>query len=57
MGFFHAASSPDSARLLQGTSKFMRHVKLKPATTTNSAALNMLIDAVYLDIEARVENG
>jgi hypothetical protein len=57
VGFFHGASLPDPARLLQGTGKFMRHVKLKPGTPTNAAALNTLIDAAYSDIKARVENG
>src|SRR5262249_51097645 len=28
VGFFHGAALPDPARLLQGTGKFMRHVKL-----------------------------
>lgn len=54
VGFFHGASLPDPARLLQGAGKFMRHVKLKPGTATNSAALHALIDAAYEDIKARV---
>jgi hypothetical protein len=33
---------PDPARLLQGTGKFMRHVKLRPGTATNAAALSRL---------------
>ena len=58
VGFFHGASLPDPARLLQGTGKFMRHVKLKPGdVTANAAALDKLIDAAYSDIKARVENG
>jgi hypothetical protein len=57
VGFFQGASLPDPARLLQGTGKFMRHVKLKPVTPTNAAALSSLIDAAYADIKARVENG
>ena len=57
VGFFHGASLPDPARLLQGTGKFMRHVKLRPRTATNAAALRRLIDTAYSDIKARVENG
>ena len=57
VGFFQGASLPDPARLLQGTGKFMRHVKLKHGTPTNAAALSSLIDAAYSDIKARVENG
>lgn len=57
VGFFHGAALPDPARLLQGTGKFMRHVKLKPGTPTNAAALSKLIEAAYADIKDRVENG
>jgi hypothetical protein len=35
----------------------MRHVKLKPGTPTNTAALSKLIDHAYSDIKTRVENG
>ena len=55
VGFFHGAADP--ARLLKGTGKFMRRVKLRPETPTNAAALTRLIDAAYSDIKARVENG
>jgi hypothetical protein len=57
VGFFQGASLPDPARLLQGAGKRMRHVKLRPGTATNTAALRGLIDAAYSDIKARVENG
>jgi len=57
VGFFHGAALPDPARLLQGTGKFMRHVKLRPGTATNAAALSRLIETAYSDIKARVENG
>lgn len=57
VGFFQGASLPDPARLLQGTGKFMRHVKLKPGTVMDTAALSRLIEVAYSDIKARVENG
>ena len=57
VGFFHGAALPDPARLLQGSGKFMRHVKLRPGAMMNAAALSRLIDAAYSDIKARVENG
>jgi hypothetical protein len=57
VGFFHGATLPDPGRLLQGTGRFMRHVKLRPGTPTNSAALSSLIDAAYSDIKVRVERG
>jgi hypothetical protein len=57
VGFFQGAGLPDPARLLQGTGKFMRHVKLRPGTATDAAALRRLIEAAYQDMKARVENG
>ena len=57
VGFFHGAALPDPGRLLQGTGKFMRHVKLRPETTTDAAALRKLINLAYSDIKARVEHG
>jgi len=57
VGLSHRAALPDSARLSQGNGKFMRHVKLRPGTASNVAALSRLIDAAYSDIKARVENG
>jgi hypothetical protein len=57
VGFFHGAALPDPAHLLQGTGKFMRHVKLRPGTPANDAALRSLIHTAYSDIKARVEFG
>jgi hypothetical protein len=57
VGFFHGAAVPDPAGLLQGSGKFMRHVKLGPGTVTNAEALSSLINAAYADIKQRVEHG
>jgi hypothetical protein len=57
IGFFHGAELPDPAHLLQGSGKFMRHVKLVSGTATNAVALSKLIEAAYSDIKARVEHG
>jgi hypothetical protein len=57
VGFFHGAALPDPARLLQGSGKFMRHVKLRPGTATDSASLSRLIETAYSDVMARVESG
>jgi hypothetical protein len=57
VGFFRGALLPDPSRLLQGTGKLMRHVKLRPGTATNSEALNRLIAAAYSDMKHRVEHG
>ena len=57
VGFFQGAGLPDPARLLQGSGKFMRHVKLKPGIAIDEAALSRLIAVAYADIKSRVENG
>ena len=57
VGFFHGAALPDPARLLEGSGKHMRHVKLKPGVATDKEALGRLIEAAYADIKERVEHG
>jgi hypothetical protein len=54
VGFFYGAMLADSARLLEGSGKRMRHVKLKPGSEPNTVALRALIDAAYLDIRERL---
>jgi hypothetical protein len=56
-GFCQGAALPDPAHLLQGTGKFMRHIKLKPGADTNAAALTKLIETAYAEIKRRIENG
>ena len=57
VGFFYGAALDDPTRLLQGSGKRMRHVKLKPGVPVDDAALLMLIENAYVDIKTRVENG
>ncbi len=57
VGFFQGADLADPAGLLEGSGKFMRHVKLRPGKTTDAASLRTLIEKAYSDIKARVENG
>jgi hypothetical protein len=57
VGFFRGSELPDPSHLLQGTGKNMRHIKLKPGTSIDPAALNQLIAAAYAHIKSRVENG
>ncbi len=57
VGFFHGATLPDPERLLQGTGKHMRHVKLRPGASISAAALRRLIALAYSDIKGRVEHG
>jgi len=54
VGFYHGASLPDPARMLEGSGKRMRHVKLKPGVAVNADALNALIAAAYRDIKQRL---
>ena len=57
VSFFQGAKLRDPARLLEGTGRFMRHVKLRPGTPVDEAALTRLIEAAYADMKDRVENG
>jgi len=54
VGFFHGVDLPDPERLLQGTGKRMRHVKLVFGRAVNDAALEALIAAAYRDIANRL---
>ena len=54
VGFFFGARLKDPARLLEGTGKRMRHVKLRPGRDVDAAALAQLVDAAYADIRARL---
>ena len=53
VGFFCGALLADPARLLEGSGKRMRHVKLRPGLELRTEALCDLIDAAYVDIRAR----
>jgi hypothetical protein len=54
VGFFHGSVLKDPARLLEGSGKRMRHVKLIPGREFDAAALSDLIDAAYADIKGRL---
>lgn len=49
-----ARALPDPHRLLQGTGRYMRHVKLRPGRLPASDALGALIDAAYHDVRDRL---
>src|SRR4030095_33415 len=55
VGFFRGAELPDPNRLLEGTGKFMRHVKLRPDVEADTKALLELIHAAYADMKVRLE--
>lgn len=54
VGFFQGASLPDPSRLLEGSGKRMRHVKVKPEQPFPEAALSKLIVAAYADLSLRL---
>jgi hypothetical protein len=54
VGFYHGASLPDPAGLLEGSGKHMRHVKLRPGDDIDVDALGALIDAAYHHIRQRL---
>jgi hypothetical protein len=54
IGFFFGADLDDPARLLEGSGKRMRHVKLKWGQPVNEPALSTLITQAYDDIRRRL---
>ena len=54
IGFFQGVDLPDPERLLQGTGKYMRHVKLRPGAPCNADALRALLAAAHKDIVDRL---
>ena len=57
VGFFRGAEIADPEGLLEGTGKFMRHVKLRPEWDVNAAALKKLIQTAYTDMKERLKAG
>ena len=54
VGFFRGAELADPGRLLEGTGKCMRHVKLRPERGVDAMALTKLIDTAYVDMKRRL---
>lgn len=55
VGFFRGAELSDPSGLLEGTGKFMRHVKLRPDRKVDATALVALLNAAYTDMKVRLE--
>jgi len=53
VGFFRGAELADPANLLEGTGKYMRHVKLRPGSSTDAYALLQLIELAYANMKER----
>jgi hypothetical protein len=54
VGFFFGAALNDPTRLLEGTGKRMRHVKMRSGRDVAEDALERLISAAYADIKLRL---
>ena len=57
VGFFRGAELADPGGLLEGTGKFMRHVKLRPDEQVDATELSKLIDVAYADMKRRIRAG
>ena len=55
VGFFRGAEIADSEGLLEGTGRFMRHVKLRPEGAVDATALKKLIEIAYTDMKRRLQ--
>ena len=55
VGFFRGAELSDPNGLLEGTGKFMRHVKLRPDGDVDATALLKLINSAYADMQGRLK--
>ena len=55
VGFFLGAELADPGGLLEGSGRFMRHVKLRPDRPVDEAALATLIETAYLDMRERLQ--
>lgn len=53
VGFFLGAHIEDPDGLLQGSGKFMRHVKRRPGDGVDDEALERLIRTAYRDMKSR----
>jgi hypothetical protein len=56
VGFFRGAEIADPKGLLEGTGRFMRHVKLGPGRHLDAAALTQLIKTAYADMKGRLRD-
>jgi hypothetical protein len=55
VGFFRGAEIADPEGLLEGTGKFMRHVKLGPERDVDATVLVKLIETAYTDMKRRLK--
>ncbi len=53
VGFFRGAEIADPEGLLEGTGRFMRHVKLRPERDVEAGVLMKLVETAYADMKRR----
>jgi len=53
VGFFRGAELDDPHGILEGTGRFMRHVKITPETEIDETTLTEMIDRAYADMKRR----
>ena len=54
VGFFLGSSLDDPKRLLEGSGRFMRHVKICVGEAVDEGALRALVVAAYADMKSRL---
>ncbi len=54
VGFYLGAELPDPGGLLEGTGRFMRHVKLRPGDGVDRGDLETLLRTAYVDMKRRL---
>lgn len=54
VGFFRGTELSDPDDLLEGTGRFMRHVKIRPGSDLDRVALMNLVQAAYADLRKRL---
>lgn len=57
VGFFRGAEITDPDSLLEGSGRFMRHVKLRPHGEVDTRALTNLVNTAYADMKRRLRAG
>ncbi len=55
VGFYRGAELADPAQLLEGTGKYMRHVKITPDSDIDASALTQIVESAYTDMKRRLE--
>jgi hypothetical protein len=57
VGFFRGAEIADPVGLLEGTGRYMRHVKVWPGRSVDAAGLENLVHTAHTDMRRRMRAG